>query len=78
MLRTFRFIPELLPAYWFKRWPLAWRCSTCHRLFCLSLEEAQNTDTPLPPGHIAWEFSLHNCELHLSADFGARFPDPDL
>jgi hypothetical protein len=44
----------------------------------LSLQEAQHTDTPLPPGHIEWEFSLHNCELHLCADFGARFPDPDL
>ncbi len=57
----------LVPAYLLRRSVLAWECSVCHKMFCLSVDEAQCNSEPAPPPCVAEEFRLHSCELVLIA-----------
>lgn len=57
----------LVPSYLFQRSVLAWECSVCRKMFCLTLDEAERVCATSPPEHIGGEFRLHCCEIVLLA-----------
>ena len=49
--------------------PMAWKCAVCGKLFSITVQEAVQSPTQLPPPYLEREFRLHNCELQLLGRF---------
>ncbi|MGI9102469.1 MAG: hypothetical protein ACR2IF_08495 [Terriglobales bacterium] len=60
----------LLPRFLLERSVLAWQCSICGKMFALSLDEAQGSQSASVPEHIHSAFDAHDCvhELEIAAE----------
>ena len=56
---------SLIPSYLFRSTVLAWKCSLCHKLFCVTPEEAEERKDVTPPGEVQYAFRVHSCALVL-------------
>lgn len=55
----------LIPSHLFRSSVLAWQCSLCQKMFCISPEEAEKREAITPPAYVEQAFRVHNCVLVL-------------
>ncbi len=57
---------RLLPAYVFRGIPVAWRCGSCGKLFCVALDKIAEMPAKDTAQEIAAEFCAHSCFAQLA------------